>query len=77
VAAQGHCRVSNPEIQARNVLMRKLKIAPPNNTGDAVAIQAYNNLFRSPLSSVQRKVIQTLFLTPSQQLVVIPTGIEP
>jgi hypothetical protein len=46
--------------------MRKLKTAPPNKTPDAVAVKAYNNLFHSPLSSVQRKAIHTLFTAASQ-----------
>jgi hypothetical protein len=46
--------------------MRKLKTAPPNKTPDVVAVKAYNNLFHSPLSSVQRKAIHTLFTAASQ-----------
>jgi hypothetical protein len=77
VAAQGRSSVSNPEIQARNVLMRKLKVVPPNSTSDAAAIQAYNGLFRSPLSSIQRKAIRALFTAATQQRQVAPVGAEP
>jgi hypothetical protein len=77
VAAQGRSRVSNPEIQARNILMRKLKVAPPNSTPDAATIQAYNDLFRSHLSSIQRKAIRALFTAATQQRQVAPVGAKP
>jgi hypothetical protein len=39
---------------------------------DADAVQAYNEVFRSLLGSVQRKAIQALFTASSSQVVVVP-----
>jgi hypothetical protein len=59
------------------VLMPKLKVAPANETPDAAVVQAYNDLFGSPLSSMQWKAIRALFTAATQQLQVTSGGIEP
>jgi hypothetical protein len=60
VAAQGHHRVSNPEVQAQNVLMRKLGITSEERPPDADTIKAYNDIFNSLLGSAQCKAIRAL-----------------
>jgi hypothetical protein len=67
VAAQGRHRVSNPEVQAQNMLMRKWHITSARNPPDADAIQ---EVFGSPLGSTQRKAIRALFTANSNQMVV-------
>jgi hypothetical protein len=47
VVAQGRHRVSNPEVQAQNVLMHKLGITFEKRPLDADAIKAYNDIFNS------------------------------
>jgi hypothetical protein len=60
VAKQGRHHVSNPEVQAQNVLMRKLGTSK-NKSPDADALKAYNEIYQSPLGSVQCKAIRVLF----------------
>jgi hypothetical protein len=69
VAAQGKYRVSNPEVQAQNALMRKWDLTSQGNP-HAEVLQAYNEVFHSPLGSVQRKAIRALFTASSSHVVV-------
>jgi hypothetical protein len=47
VAAQGRSRVSNPETQAQNVLMKKWDITSVARSLDADALKDYNTIYRS------------------------------
>jgi hypothetical protein len=62
VAAQGRQQVSNPKIQAQNVLMRKWRITSTEKPPDANVVHAYEAIYHSPLGSIQRKAIETLFM---------------
>jgi hypothetical protein len=61
VAAQGRHRVSNPEVQAQNIPMRKWNITSEKRPPDADAIKAYNDFFSSQLGSAQREAVRALF----------------
>jgi hypothetical protein len=63
VVAQGRHRVSNPEVQAQNVLMRKWNFTSEQRPPDADAIKAYNDIFNSPLGSAQCETVRALFTT--------------
>jgi hypothetical protein len=76
VIAQGKKRVSNPETQAQNVLMKNWKITSGAHSPDADALQAYNDLYNSSVGSSKRKAMRAMFracLDP----VVDPMEIEP
>jgi hypothetical protein len=53
--------VSNLETQAQNVLMKKWKITSKVHSLDAEALQAYNELYNSPVGSSKCKAIRALF----------------
>jgi hypothetical protein len=57
VAAHGRRRVNKPEVQAHNLLMRKWRVTGADSSPDADAIVAYNEAFRAPLCSTQRRAI--------------------
>jgi hypothetical protein len=59
VAAQGNRRVSNPEVQAQNVLLKKWK---ESHSPDANALQAYNEMYNSLVGLSKRKAIRALFM---------------
>jgi hypothetical protein len=61
VAAQGKHRVSKPETQAQNVLLRKWIISAKKSP-DAEAMLAYEEIYRSPLRSMQRSAMRALFM---------------
>jgi hypothetical protein len=77
VAAQGRRRVSNPEIQVQNVLTRKLNVLPADKSPDAEAMESYNRIFRSPLSSSHRKAIRALFTSNCPSSEVAALEVEP
>jgi hypothetical protein len=77
VAAQSKHRVSNPEVQAQNVLMRKLGITSANRSPDADALKAYDEIYRSPLGSVQCRAIRALFTVNCPQPSVEAADFEP
>jgi hypothetical protein len=54
--------MSNPEVQAQNILMCKLGATSENKSPDVDALKAYNDIFQSPLVSVQCKAIRVLFM---------------
>jgi hypothetical protein len=77
VAAQCKHRVPNHEVQAQNVLMRKLGITSVNRSSNADALKAYDEIYCSPLGSVQHSAIRALFTTNCPQLSIEASDIEP
>jgi hypothetical protein len=77
VAAQDRRRVSNPEVQAQNVLMRKWKITSDKKSPDAQALIEYDSIFRSPLGSFHRKAIRALLFTNCPPSMVEVTNVDP
>jgi hypothetical protein len=53
VTVQAKIRVSNPEVQAQNMLMRKWHITSESRWANTDTILAYNELYNSPLRSSQ------------------------
>jgi hypothetical protein len=49
VAAHGQIWVSNPEVQAQNVLMRKWNINSASHSSCTQTLEEYDNMFNSPL----------------------------
>jgi hypothetical protein len=74
---QGRHRVSNPEVQAQNVLMRKWNITSEKRPPDADAIKAYNDIYSSPLGSAQHEAAWALFTAISPQPSVKALDIDP
>jgi hypothetical protein len=63
VAAQGRGHVSNLEMQAQNVLMKKWQITLEARSPDADALQDYNTMYRSPSGSSHWRAIRALYTT--------------
>jgi hypothetical protein len=63
VAAQGRGHVSNLEMQAQNVLMKKWQITLEARSPDADALQDYNTIYRSPSGSSHWRAIRALYTT--------------
>jgi hypothetical protein len=57
--------------------MHKLGITSANRSPDADALKAYDEIYRSPLGSVQHKAICALFTANCPQLSVEASNIEP
>jgi hypothetical protein len=76
VAVQGKRRVSNPETQAQNMLMKKWKITSEVHSPDAEALQAYHELYSSLVGSSKGKAIRALFRA-CPDAVVDPLGVVP
>jgi hypothetical protein len=57
--------------------MRKLGITSEKRPPDADAIKAYNDIFNSPLRSMERKAIRALFTANCPQPTVETEDIEP
>jgi hypothetical protein len=77
VAAQGKRRVSNPEVQAQNVHMKKWKITSEAHSPDADTLQAYNDMYNSPVGPSKRKAIRALFMASCPEPVVGPLDMAP
>jgi hypothetical protein len=63
VAAQCKHRVSNPEVQEQNVLMRKWHVTSVQRSPDAEALRFYNEVYQSQLGASQCWAIRALFMT--------------
>jgi hypothetical protein len=74
--AQAKARVSNQEVQAPNVLMRKWHVTSESRLPDAEAMIVYNDLYNSPLRSSQCKAIRAFLLADCPPPVVDVMGIE-
>jgi hypothetical protein len=68
VTVQCKQQVSNSEVQAQNILMRKLGITSTNRSPGADALKAYDEIYLSPLGSVQHRAIRALFTMNCLQL---------
>jgi hypothetical protein len=77
VATQGNRRVSNSEIQAQNVLMRKWQITLEARLLDANNLHDYHTTYSSPLGSSHRRAIHALFTAKSPLPSVVATDVEP
>jgi hypothetical protein len=77
VAAQGRQQVSNPEIQAQNVLMRKWRITSTEKPPNADVVQGYEVIYLSPLGSIQRKAIHAFFIAEWPQQLVDNPDVDP
>jgi hypothetical protein len=77
VVAQGKNRVTNPEQQARNVLLHKLNIISEKQLPDTEAIKTYDSIFRSLLGSVQRRAVRALFTAHCPAPSVMASDMEP
>jgi hypothetical protein len=77
VAVQGRHRVSNPETQAQNVLMKKWQVTSEARSLDADALRDSNTIFRSPLGSSHRKAIRAHFTAKDMLPMVEAMDIEP
>ena len=54
-------RVSNAVMQAQNMLMKKLGLAPPDQPPTTEAFIQYTTTFNKPLSTAHREAIRSLF----------------
>jgi hypothetical protein len=77
VAAQGKRRVSNPVVQGQNVHMKKWKITSEAHSPDADTLQAYNDMYNSPVGPSKRKAIRALFMASCPEPVVGPLDMAP
>jgi hypothetical protein len=57
--------------------MRKLGITSVNRSPHADALKAYDEIYRSPLGSVQRRAIRALLTANCPELSVKASDIEP
>lgn len=61
LAAKGASRVSNPEVQARNVLLKKMGDAPPQLLSGEAALAACRAKFGQILSAGKQAALRELF----------------
>ena len=60
LAEKSHRRTTKPELQAQNVMLKKLGLTSVECPPDASAFQRYTATFASPLSHSQCEALDTL-----------------
>jgi len=60
LAEKSHRRTTKPELQAQNVMLKKLGLTSVECPPDASAFQRYTATFASPLSRSQCEALDTL-----------------
>jgi hypothetical protein len=62
VTVKAKQRMANPVIQAQSIMLKKCHPSPMRRSLDTAAVKAYDDIYRSPLGSIQHKVIRALFI---------------